>query len=111
MVDHIKNCVKHAHLIPQLETIDNGRLIDIIELKLELYCAAMEIKYKGKSTTSDTLDNTHAEHELQELETWGTAILLRDKIMQYKELLENDNGDKNIEDLKIEIIKMIYDII
>jgi len=114
MFDLIKNCIEYAHLTPQLKTIDHGKLIDIIELKIELYCAAMENKYKGKPTTLADWRDGYTENEQHELETWGTAILLKDKITQYKEALKAENEEEKseiLENLKIEIIKMLYDIL
>ena len=89
----IGSCFEYAHLIPQLKTIDEGDILDILELKLELMHVNYG-KYKNeKPCCSDDLDK------------WGTVILLLDKIKEYK------NSESKTEDQKIEIIKLIYELL
>ena len=108
----IGNCVEYAHLVPQLKTIDEGSILDVLELKLEL----MEAKYEkicGEKKNEDEcgfddgVDGSENNNPCsrEDLEKWGTVILLLDKIKEYKE-----SADRT-ECQKIEIIKLIYELI
>ena len=108
----IGNCVEYAHLVPQLKTIDEGSILDVLELKLEL----MEAKYEKicgekKKEEDCEFDDGVDESEnnnpcsREDLEKWGTVILLLDKIKEYKE-----SADRT-ECQKIEIMKLIYELI
>jgi len=89
----IGSCFEYAHLIPHLETIDEGDILDVLELKLELMHAKFE-KYKDENSCNS-----------DDLEKRGTVILLLDKIKEYK------NSANETEDQKIEIVKLIYKLL
>ena len=108
----IKKCFEYAHIVPYLETFEQGRLIDIIELKLDLFCASMENKYKNKPSILSGFKDDCTNEENKELEKWSSAILLKDKINQYREILNSEVVDEElVQDLKIEIVKLIFEII
>jgi len=94
----INNCLEHAHLNSELETIDNGSLLDVLELKLELIDASID---ENKLTVGDP-----------QLEHKSTAILLRDNIRKLKELKHYQPVPHDaIEDCKTEISRLIIELI
>ena len=108
----IGNCFEYAYLIPQLKTIDEGSILDVLELKLEL----MEAKYEKKCGKRKKEKECEFDDEIEELkvknpcsredlEKWGTVILLLDKIKEYK------NSKEKTECQKIEIAKLFYELI
>jgi len=94
----INNCLEHAHLNSELETIDNGSLLDVLELKLELIEASID---ENKcSVGHDDLDYK------------STVILLRDHISKLQELKHYRPVPHDaIEDCKIEISRLITELI
>jgi len=108
----IGNCIEYAHLVPQLKTIDEGSILDVLELKLELIEAKYE-KLCGEKKKEDECSFDDEVEELEnnnpcsreDLEKRGTVILLLDKIKEYKK-----SADRT-ECQKIEIMKLIYELI
>ena len=85
----IKNCFKYARSLPRLKIIEEGDILDVLELKLEI----MRVKYENKGTLSN-----------EEIEKQGTVILLLDKVKKYK------NSESKSADQKIEITKMFFEL-
>ena len=96
MFEFFSNCYKYSHLIPELKTIEHGSMADVIEMKSELIsaqCFNLESENKLESGTC---------------ENWSTVIMLKDKIMQYKDFVKAKQPIP--EDLKKEIMDLIEEL-
>ncbi len=106
MFKFIKNCIEYGHLVSSLPEIEPGSILDILKIKLEL----MDKQFCKKDQ----------ENKLNDKEThmWGTVLLALEDIEKHNKLkrkieteFEADEIEKELEDVRIEIIKLINKLI
>ena len=94
----INNCLEHAHLNSELETIDNGSFLDVVELKLELIDASIDE------------NRFPVGHEM--LNHKSTVLLLLDNIKKLRELKHcQPVPHEAIEDCKTDISRLIIELL
>jgi len=94
----INNCLEHAHLNSEMDTVDNGTLLDVLELKLDLIDASLD---ENKLQVGDP-----------QLDYKGTVVLLLDSIKKLRELKHYQPiPHESIEDCKTDISRLIVELL
>lgn len=97
MIKKIKLCKKYSHLIPALETLSTGSILELLEWKL-----ALELANKPADDAST-----------DEIEHYAGLILLNNELKNYKSLMKENAADskEEIDNASIEIAKLILNLI